>query len=319
MGRRGAEGNAAMADSEAPPPPTSGGPKWLQGGGDGRVSPSSVLSSAPTPQGIGETTRAEDLFTARYNRNGTTPIPFAIVALVGIVATWWALGWAEITPEATDPVRVSEWWINVFAVLLPSEDVGVGAYSSSRLVITLVIAVATALACALWIGRIGGNVRTGLSPFGTLLPILAFPAWWMLPITLGLNNDSRPSRADFIIRLLVGFAILFAQFLLARWPALNRIWRAGQLPYDMASIVLWLPNLIPWSMLYLSTAWTVFQLGEDGTGSSSWEPTQTMEDWANWTTRLSALGILALLLVVSVVQHLGMRQDRLDDQAHRAR
>ena len=44
-----------------------------------------------------------------------------------------------------------------------------------------------------------------------------------------------------------------------------------------------------------------------------------MEDWANWTTRLSALGILALLLVVSVVQHLGMRQDRLDDQAHRAR
>ena len=44
-----------------------------------------------------------------------------------------------------------------------------------------------------------------------------------------------------------------------------------------------------------------------------------MEDWANWTTRVSALGLLVLLLVVTAVQHRGMAQDRLDDQAHRAR
>ena len=305
-----------MADSEAPPP-TSGGPKWLQGGGAPGASPSSVLSGAPTLRTGTETTRAEELFTARYSRGGITPIPFGIVAIVGMLATWWALGWAEITTDAPDPVFVSEWWVNVFAVLLPSEDVGLGAYSELRLWTAIAIAVATAVAIALWIGRIGGNVRTGLAPFGTLLPILAFPAWWLLPITLGLVEDSSASRSDLLIRLLVGFAILFAQFLLARWPALNRTWRAGQLPYDMASIVLWLPNLIPWSMLYLSSALTVFQRGDDGLGDTTWEPTPAMEDWANWTTRASALGLLVLLVVVSIRQHVGMRRDRLDDQARR--
>ena len=308
-----------MADSDAPPPAAGGGPGWRQGSSAAGSSPSSVLASTPQPDGRGGPSSAEALSTARFNRTGVTPVPYAVVALAGLVATWWGVRWAQLTPDAPEPVEVSEWWFNVFAVLMPGEDVGVGAYSTQRLWIATGIAVAAAVACLAWIGRIGKNVRPGSLPFGTVMPLLAFPAWWMLPVTMGLADGSRSSRSDLIVRFLVGFAILFAQFLLARWPLLNRIWRAGLLPYDIASIVLWLPNLIPWSMLFLSSAYTVFVIDDGGGGSSSWMPTQAMEDWAVWTTRLSALGLLVLLLVVTGAQHLGMRQDHLDDEASRAR
>jgi hypothetical protein len=254
------------------------------------------------------------------NGIGVVPVPFMIVALATMAAAWWAVEWSKITPEATDPVRSSEWWVNITAVLLPSEfavtgvDTRVGSYSQFRMWVALGLLILAAVTIALWIGRIGNNVRTGHAPFGAFLPIVAFPAWWLLPLTIGITSDTGRSQSDLLLRFLVAFAMLFTQFLIMRWPTLNRIWRAGRLRYDLASIILWLPMMIPWMMFLASTSFTLLVIGEDERFSdSSWQPTPAMLDWARALTIASSVGILLLLIVVSVAQHLGMAQDRVDD------
>jgi hypothetical protein len=169
-----------------------------------------------------------------------------------------------------------------------------------------------------WIGRIGTNLRPGQQPFGTFLPFLAFPAWWLLPLTVGITSEPSRSRADLLVRYLVAFAILFAQFLLVRWPTLNRIWRAGRLPFDPASILLWLPMMIPWMMFLSSTVFSLLAAGERGDLSdSAWQPTDAMLDWARGLTRASSIGLLILLIVVTAVQHRGVAADRAALEASR--
>lgn len=313
-----------MTDS-GPPVGTGGGPRFLRGrdgeGGDRQAAV--VATSAPTTftgtHGI-EPNRPEELFANRYARSGSTPIPHMLVAASAMVAAWWAVHWAMWDASAPDPLRSSEWWTNVTAVIIPAEDVGTGAYSPFRMWVALGLLVFAALAVIFWIGRIGTNVRPGNSPFGAVLPTLAFPAWWLLPITINATASDTRSHADLMIRYLVAFAILFGQFLLLRWPTLNRIWRAGRLRYDLASIVLWLPMMIPWSMLMLSYAISYLSAGDNGrVADSAWLPTPAMADWAMWLTRASGIGTLLLLVVVTGRQHVGMHADYLDDQADRQR
>lgn len=311
-----------MSDSEVPAR-GRGGPSWLQGGPVQRTASPAAVTQQPPTHFLAYTTNAtpgssEELFAARFSRNGITPIPFMVVAFAGMAAAWWALDWSKITAEATDPVRSSEWWTNITSVLLPGEDLRAGSFSDVRMWVALGLLMLAAGLLALWIGRIGTNVRTGHAPFGTFLPLLAFPAWWLLPLTIGATSDPTRSRSDQLLRYLVAFAILFAQFLLVRWPTLNRIWRAGHLRYDLASIILWLPMMIPWMLLFASNAFTYLAIGDDGTfADSSWRPTETMLDWARNTTRVTGIGILLLLVVVSVAQHLGMAKDRRDDDGGR--
>lgn len=314
-----------MTDDQVPAG-NGGGPSWLQGGPSRSLSPAAVLSTAPPPptyfQGAGGATpgSSDDLFSARYSRNGITPIPFMILAFAAMAAAWWALDWSTIAKGATDPVRSSEWWVNITSVLLPGEDLRAGSYSQFRMWVALALLMLAAGVLALWIGRIGTNVRSGHAPFGAFLPLIAFPAWWLLPVTIGSTGTANRSSSDELLRYLVGFGILFAQFLLMRWPTLNRIWRAGRLRYDLASIVLWLPMMIPWMMVFASSAFTFFIAGGDGKVSdSTWRPTPTMLDWARNITRVTSVGILILLVVVSVMQHIGMARDRADDAAGRQR
>ncbi len=316
-----------MTDAEAPEPSAaperSGGPRWLQGPQRAQVPSPATVRTNPTPVSavLGAPPRHSDVFFgARYNRNGSSPLPLMVVALGALAAAWVAVVRASETPFGPDAVESSDWWINVTAVLLPGEDLGVGAYSPTRMWTAIGLLVLSGVFMALWMGRIGGNVRTGQGPFGAFLPIITFPAWWLLPLTLGYTANTTRSSSDAMLRYLVAFAMLFAQFLLLRWPTLNRIWRGGHLPYDLASIALWLPNMIPWSMFMLSNAFTYLAVGDNGLiADSSWRATPAMLDWARWTTRLSALAIIVLLIVVSIRQHQGMAQDRADDLAARAR
>lgn len=256
-------------------------------------------------------------YTLLYSRTGSTPIPYLVAAFAAMGAAWWAYGWSEVTPEAVDPVRTSEWWTNITSVLLPGEDLRLASYSPVRMGITLALMVLAALVIAMWIGRVGTNVRTEHAPFGAFLPLVAFPAWWLLPISIGLTDGTSRSRSDLLVRFLVAFAILFAQFLLLRWPTLNRMWRAGHLPYDLASILLWLPMMIPWSMFMLSTAFTALASEAGEPGDSAWQPTSAMVDWARGLTRATGAAILVLLVVVSVAQHLGLQKDRAADRVRR--
>ena len=122
-----------MGDAEAGPvteTPTSGGPSWLH---STRGAPASVSPAPPTmmPGAAGghgpRPGSADEMFTARYNRNGSSPLPFLVVALVGIGAAWWALDWARWTPDSPERFQTNEWWVNVTSVLVPGEYNAFGA------------------------------------------------------------------------------------------------------------------------------------------------------------------------------------------------
>ena len=283
----------------------------------GVASPATVMPDAVLyPEGMRP---QEPVVEVRYARTAVTPIPMMVGAVVALGAAAWAYDWSALAPGADDPVGSSEWWANITAVLLPGEDLRLASYSQFRMWLALSFLVLAALVVALWIGRIGRNLRPSHAPFGSLLPLLAFPAWWMLPLTLGTTNNFDRSRADLLVRYLVAFGLLFTQFLILRWPLLNRIWRAGRLRYDVASVVLWLPMMIPWAMILLSSAFTYLAIGNDGViADSAWVTTPAMFDWARNLTRATSVGVLVLLVVVTVAQHLGIAEDRADEQARRA-
>jgi hypothetical protein len=268
----------------------------------------------------GETTAssAEDLVKVRYARHAVSPIAWMVASCIAIVAAFWAIGWSELGRGATNPVETSEWWSNVYRVLQPAGDPRLASYSEFRMWTALVIMVVAAISVALWIGRLGRNLRSAHSPFGVVLPLVALPAWWVLPLTLGATDTSARSRGDALLRYLIAFGILFTQYLLVRWPLLNRIWRAGRLRYDVASILLWLPMLIPWSMLLLSYAFTLLVTGDgENPADSAWRPTVAMVDWADNLTKATEVGIVVLLIVVTVSQHLGITKDRAEERERR--
>ncbi|WP_421118892.1 hypothetical protein ACE2AJ_16220 [Aquihabitans daechungensis] len=317
-----------MSDAE-PPAEVQGGPSWRRNAPASSpppppVSPSSDPATvAPPARPLGErehTELEEDLYHPRYSRNSGTAIPYLVAAFVLMGAAWWAMRWSSFAVGAPDPVRSSEWWTSITGVLLPAEEIRLASYSYARMWIAVALLILAALAICLWIGRIGSNLRSNQQPFGSVLPLLAFPAWWILPLSIGVTTDSDRSREDLLVRFLLAFGILFAQFLLLRWPLLNRIWRAGHLPYDLASIVLWLPMMIPWMMFFLSNAFTLLAVGDDGDVSdSAWRPTLAMLDWARWTTRATGIATLVLLVVVTMTQHVGLMKDRAAADASRAR
>lgn len=311
-----------MSDPEAPPE-VRGGPIWRQGPDAPPPAPPGPPGTVPTPptqfQGATDPTGREDeLYRPSFARDSGSPVPHMVASFVLMAAAWWGLRWSTLTLGATDPVRTSEWWTSVNAVLLPSEDVRFASYSETRMWVALALLLAAAAAIIWWIGRIGSNLRPGQQPFGVILPFLAFPAWWLLPLTIGITSDPSRSRSDLLVRYLVAFGILFAQFLLLRWPTLNRIWRAGGLPYDPVSIVLWLPMMIPWSMFLCSTIFSLLAAGSAGdVNDSAWQPTEAMLDWARTLTRASGVGLLVLLVVVTIVQHRGVAGDRAALEASR--
>jgi hypothetical protein len=313
-----------MSDAEAPAE-VQGGPSWRRNG-PGAPAPAPLEPGMPGPPlqpavVAGDAAElAEELYHPRYSRNSGTPLPYLVASFVLMGAAWWAMRWSTATPTAPDPVRSSEWWTNVTAVLLPGEDIRFASYSPTRMWVALALLIVAAAAVLTWIGRIGHNLRQTQQPFGSVLPLLALPAWWLLPISIGITSDADRSRSDLLVRFLLAFGILFAQFLLLRWPLTNRIWRAGHLPHDLASIVLWLPMLIPWSMYFLSSAFTLFTVGDRGkVADSSWRPTMAMVDWSRNLSRATGIGLLVLLVVVTVMQHDGLAKDRAAADASRER
>jgi hypothetical protein len=313
-----------MSDAEAPAE-AQGGPSWRRNAPATPAPPPLEAGAPGTPlrDAVVRTHDAdldEELYHPRYSRSAGTPLPYLVVSFVLLGAAWWAMRWSSPTPSAPDPVRSSEWWTNITGVLLPGEEIRFGSYSQSRMWIALALLMVAVAAVLTWIGRLGHNLRQTEQPFGAVLPLLALLAWWILPLTIGMTGDADRSRSDLLVRFLLAFGILFAQFLLLRWPLVNRIWRSGHLPYDVASIVLWLPMLIPWSMYFLSSAYSLFDVGDEGSiADSSWRPTPAMVDWARDLSRATAIGLLVLLVVVSVMQHVGMVRDRTADAAARER
>lgn len=255
-----------------------------------------------------------------YSRHAITPLPYAGAALAAVVALLVADRWATSGTFSgnRDSIKtLNQVWFTVDNLLLAQLDDVSLLRSTTKGAVVLVLAGIVAGSIALWVARLGRNLPLGESSFGVGFALLALPAWWTFPMTVGLFENPSTTRIDALMRLGLAAAILSAQFLLLRWALLNKIWRSGRLPGDLGAIVLWLPELIPWMLFLGSSIFTLAGTGDGEAPPTAWRPTPAMVDWGQALSKASAVGILVLLVVVSVRQHLGMIEDRRRDQEAR--
>lgn len=341
-----------MSDAQEPADLPIGGPSWMRGrrpaptaAPDADPAPTGAIDAvtspvpsvvgapsapapaapaaagpAPAPGGVLDLdAEAPRPPTLSYSRHAVTPVPFALAALASIVALLVAVPWARRgRPDGDlETLRtLNEVWFSVENLLTARLD-GSFLRSPTKATVVLALSAVVAVAVAAWVARLGRNLPLTEASFGAGFAVLGLPAWWTLALTLGTLDDPSPRRIDLIVRLAFAAGLLVIQYVLVRWGLLNRIWRAGRLPYDQASILLWLPELIPW-MMYLGSSITTLVITEDGDlPADTWRPTPAMVDWGRALSAASTAAILLLLVVVTIRQHVGMAEDRGVDAAAR--
>jgi hypothetical protein len=272
-----------------------------------------VLAVGPL---LGDITAARPART-RYSRYAKTPLPYAALALTSVgvllaLVRWGSSG--EIRPGEPEVLTDlnSAWW-SVSQLLLPHDTTPL-LVTVERAAIVLAASAVTLALVLLWVGKVGRNVVPGEGAFGSWLALAALPAWWILPLTLGTyGSSSIDTRLDLLLRTGTALIIFAVQFLLLRWPLHNRTWRAGHLPGDLASLALWVVEMVPWGMFLASAMFQLVAAGERLSRDVAWEPTPAMVDWGTATSLGSLVAIAILLIVVSVRQHQGIALDRQED------
>ena len=246
----------------------------------------------------------------RFSRFGRSPLPAMGAAALAEAVAWGAFRWMEdgtVTGEDAPPRRLSRtFWI----VLAQAEDV-VPSSHGTRSWLAMALAVVAAVALFAWIRRVGQNSRREAEQFGALLALVALPQWFWLPLVLPDGNAT--DRSDALLRYSFTLLFMLAQVGVARSVFVNRLWKAGLLRGEALAALLWVPMLVAYGWLLGAWCFTLVEVGDDGLGRSAWRPTERHEDLALWTGRASYLGILALLVVVSIRQHVGLQRDRRED------
>lgn len=252
--------------------------------------------------------------TPDYSRHAVRPLPYAVVSLVSLVALVIAAAWASRggrrAGEGDTLEHLNGIWYSLSNLLLPQARtfLPVGVVEA---VVVLVVAAIAISATAAWVGRLGRNVAMGQASFGAGLALLGLPAWWTLPLTAGTFHQGPAIRLDELMRLGTALVALTLQLLVFRWSLVNKIWRAGRIPGDLAALLLWIPELIPWGMYLGSTM--VATIDDRGAAQAAWRPTPAMADWGYATSLVTMIAIFVLLAVVTVRQQLGIAADRRRD------
>jgi hypothetical protein len=280
-----------------------------------------VVSLGPHPGELDLDAARPRPFQTTFARHAHSPLPHLALAVGGLLALWATLQWARsgtLDLDRRDALQdLNQLVLSLGAVLSPAYQHEI-VTTVPRAATLVAVAVAAAALVGAWIGRLGRNVVMGQPSFGMTFALLALPTWFTLPLTLGTFEADSVTRLDALVRFGTALALLAAQFLLIRWVLLNRLWRAGRIPADYASMALWIPELVPWTMLLGSSITTLVAEGESRTGDSPWEPTEAMVTWGERVSAATLVGLGVLLIVVSVRQHLGILRDRRMDAAARS-
>ncbi|HRW39626.1 MAG: hypothetical protein KDB04_15815 [Acidimicrobiales bacterium] len=313
-----------MNDADDPSAAPIGGPSWMRHGSAAAApgassAPAAIAPDRPVVAPLGPPAAGLRPATPPhvYSRHGASPLPHAALAIASVLALWAARTWAvrgDVEGDR-DTLRVlNEIWFTVANLLLP-QDRHQDLVSVTKATVVFGLAAVTIVAVVLWVARLGRNLPLSSTAFGGGLALAGLPAWWTLSLTLGAYDGLESERIDLLTRTSLGLAILTAQFLLVRWALLNRAWRAGGLPGDLASILLWLPELVPWAMFFGSSVVTLAATADGERPETFWMPTQAMTDWGFALSKVCMVAIGVLLCVVSVRQHLGMAQERAAEAA----
>lgn len=308
------------AVAPAPPRTEAASPAVASGAaggvGFGRPQPSASPATVGGAPGFGGGAPAVagirvDISKQRYGSHAHTPLPYLAAAAAGLAIAIGVVRWALETVPGAGRGGLSEgWWSGITLFLLNGQVLGYRGTDHGRLAWALVaMGIATVLV-TVWIRRLGVNARVDAGFFGAVLVLLAIPAWYTLPVTIGNNQDLGLGEAR--LRLTILLVVLVAQALFVRWTLSAKSWRAGRLGLPACTFVLWLPLAVADCWYYGSTTVSMFSVHKDGTGHSKWEPTRAIYRADVWANRGTLIVLAVVLVVVTVRQHQGIAQDRAD-------
>lgn len=250
-----------------------------------------------------------DSFSSHFASTARTPLPEMVGSVIVMGATFGIIRWALTGVSQPSRGLSVTWWDVVTAFTLQDRRLGINGTDGARLWWAGGAMLLSLLVLIAWTRRIGVNNRSSDRYFGAVLPFLALPGWWILPLITPVGRGV--DRTESITRVAIVVLLLMSQALFTRWIFVHKVWRSGDLPVDPAALFLWVPMLVAGVWYYGSALWTIVARGENGRGHPGWQPTETMERALSWAIRGTGIALLVVLIAVSVVQHLGIRRDRI--------
>ncbi len=249
-----------------------------------------------------------DPFSSHYSSTARTPLPEMVAAVAVMASTFFIIRWAltDVSNPSVGPSTT--WWDLVTASILQDRRLSIVDTDGGRVWWAVGAMILSLLVLVLWSRRIGVNNRASGRYFGAVLPLLALPGWWILPLIVPEGRS--PDRNEAITRLAITVLVLVSQALFTRWVFVHKVWRSGELPFEPAALLLWVPLAVAGAWFYGAQLWTIVAQGADGRGHSGWRPTETMQRGVSWATRGTGIALLVVLIAVTVVQHAGIRRDR---------
>ncbi len=291
----------AVSDPAAPLP--AGGPLAS------RAIPESPASAGSAPAAIGSVAKfhAEPPVFA-YARHAKSPLPYLAAAVVAGSASVLVVRWA------VQPVNFGrqggwslQWWDRVAVFFLQAENLhGLGA-DHARLAWASAILLLLGISLVLLTRRIGQNSKADEGYFGAILATCSLFAWWDLPSVIGHQS---PAYGEERFRLALAAMLVLIQFIFARWAFAHKLWRSGGLPLEPIAFLLWVPQLVATFWYAGSLAYTKLAVGKHGHHHSPWRDTPAIDRLWQWSTRGTGAAIAVLIVVVTVIQHVGIRADR---------
>ncbi len=279
-------------------------------------SPAVVVPEATSPSAfrvedasLGAPPSRFDSFSSHYTSTARTPLPEMVAAIAVLASTFFVIRWALTTVGQPSRGPSTTWWDIVTAFTLQDRRLGINGADGARLWWAMGAMILSLLVLIAWSRRIGVNNRSSDRYFGAVLPLLALPGWWVLPLITPMGRGI--DRTESITRVAIVVLLLVSQALFTRWIFVHKVWRSGDLPVEPVALLLWAPLLVAGGWYYGSALWTIVARGDNGFGHSGWRPTETMGRALSWATRGTGIALLAVLIAVTVVQHVGIRRDRL--------
>ena len=190
----------------------------------------------------------------------------AFAALASVVA-WGVIRWmiqGEGGTGAGPPHRLAA---VVWAVVLQAAEFNPPG-TGNRVWAGIIAVIVAALAVVFWARRVGQNARHDKDQFGAPLALCTIPLWFWLPVVLPDRAPTKlveallsGTRSDALLR--DAFTLLFMLVLVGvgRFVLAHRIWKAGNLPFEILATLLWAPMMVAYGWLIAATCFSLVQMG----------------------------------------------------------
>lgn len=253
--------------------------------------------------------RSRDRYKPRFSYQARSPLPHLLVYLCLLLLAVVAMFQVDAANYDRSTTLVEA--TSAQESRAEADDVDSGwvlAFAGAALVGFVVM--------CLLVSRIGRNASGLVSGMGAWTAALSLPTWHLVAFA-GVDLDQRYTWGSVLARYVFAFLLALVGYCILQARLFRRLWEAGDFSHSAWSALLWGLPAAAWLTLYSAAIYTLAAVGEDGRGTSRWEPTDRMAELTLYATAVAAVLLVLLLIAVAVSQHIGIMRDRAALRAER--